>query len=575
MTQPGTSAAPAPRDRVGAPRGAVVLLFAAVALTYAVLLIVGLPHAPFDVNGFTHDSAYVDRLARNLAAGRGFVNDALWPVFLKPASIPLPFHNQNPLYAIAIAILAPVVSGDTGLAGFMISAAANAAIFWALGMLAFERLGLGVGESLIVGAAGALLPSVFYTGGRYLPDAMCAAALLWCFVWTCRRQRWAPLMAGVFFGLSWLTRSTAVLALPAIGVLMLTDRGFRRSLLDGAVMGAAALVVVSPWLVHTAHVWGSPFRSDGPFSLVAEFQARLSYGGEQQRFWHSLPTPPRLGGLIASHPGEWLSFYAHSFPALLRDIAAGFANGIVDPSSFFALMVICALAALGAWGLWRKRASLSREARSVVFAFATFLVTNVAFFALLGGSIELRYLCAMNALVGAALAVAAVRAGRLVRSEGMAAHRVEAVVVGLALVGTALALRADVRIHRFLRERNGETYSYYALARRVSAAAPGNDPVVVGNAPYFFNIATDRRALSIPESTDAELQSYMVRYGSRHVLLTDDERKFWRPTWAAPAGVPPFLRVLARDSSATLYEWSSGAQPGASAAAAAAAPIRN
>jgi 4-amino-4-deoxy-L-arabinose transferase-like glycosyltransferase len=563
---PTSNTSPATDDRDGGLRGRVTLLFGGVALIYAVLLIVGLPHAPFDVNGFSHDSAYVDRLVRNLLAGRGFVNDALWPVFLKPAAIPLPFHNQNPLYALAIALVAPLASGDTGLAGFIVSAAADAAILWALATLAFERLGLGLGESLIVGATGALFPTVFSTGGRYLPDAMCAAGLLWCFVWTCRKARWAPVMAGVFFGIAWLTRSTAVLALPTIGIFMLVDRGFRRTLVDGAVMGVAALVVASPWLVYTAQVWGSPFRSDGPFSLVAEFQARLAYGGEQQRYWHSLPTPPRLRGLIASHPTEWLSFYLHSFPPLLRAIVGGLANGIVGPGSYVALVAICVLAAFGGWRLWSTRSSLSRQDRGIMLAFAMFVATNLAFFALLGGSIELRYLCAMNALVAATLAVVAVRAARMVRSGGMGSQRLATMVVVVAAVGAALALREDARIRRFQRKPNGGTVAYYALARRMSIGAPGNDPVVVGDVPYFFNLATDRRALSIPWSTDEELRAYMTRYGSRHVLLTGDEQKFWRPSWTSDAAVPAFLRVAARDSSATLYELTSATAPRTGAA---------
>ncbi len=535
--------------------GAPALLFGVVALIFAALLIVGLPHTPFDVNGFSHDSAYVDRLVRNLLAGRGFVNDALWPVFLKPAAIPLPFHNQNPLYPLAIALVAPLVSGDTGLAGFIVSAMANAAIFWALATLAFERLRLGRGESVIVGAAGALSPTVLATGGRYLPDAMCAAAVLWCFVWTCRRGRWSPVVAGAFFGIAWLTRSTAVLALPAIGIFLLLDRGLRRTVIEGVSMGASAAVVASPWLVYTAHIWGSPFRSDGPFSLVAEFQARLSYGGEQQRYWHSLAPPPQLRGLIASHPGEWLSFYFHSFPPLVKAIVTGLANGVVGHASYVALLVIVALSAFGVWRLWDGRQSLTWQKSSNVVALVTFLATNLAFFALLGGSIELRYVCAVNAMVAAALAVVAVRAARVVRREGVHAQRVAALVAGLGIIGAALALSEDVRIYRAQREHNPETVSYYALARRASAAAPGTDPVVVGFVPYSFNLATDRRALSIPQSTDDELRAYMMRYGARHVLLTDDERSFWRPAWASPSGVPAFLRVAMRDSSATLYEW--------------------
>ena len=159
------------------------------------------------------------------------------------------------------------------------------------------------------------------------------------------------------------------------------------------------------------------------------------------------------------------------------------------------------------------------------------------------------------------LAIVAVRAARLVRSGGMGSQRLAAAMVGVAVVGAALALREDLRIYRFQREHNVATVAYYSLARRMSADAPGDDPVVVGDVPYFFNLATDRRALSIPWSTDDELRDYMTRYGSRHVLLTGDEQKYWRPSWTSDAAVPAFLRIVARDSSATLYEFTSAAPP--------------
>src|SRR6476660_7607524 len=65
---------------------------------YTGLRLVMLPADGVNVKAFGHDGAYLSTLANNLQSGRGYVNDALWLVFLMPEGLPMPFHNANPLY---------------------------------------------------------------------------------------------------------------------------------------------------------------------------------------------------------------------------------------------------------------------------------------------------------------------------------------------------------------------------------------------------------------------------------------------------------------------------------------------
>src|SRR5437764_1417774 len=94
-----------------------------------------------------------------------------------------------------------------------------------------------VGAALYTAVRLALLPAL---------QACCAAALF------CGRGPRAAALAGGLFGLAWLTRSTAMLALPAVGVFLVLRDGWKAALRDAGVFAAAAVLVALPWLWHTA-----------------------------------------------------------------------------------------------------------------------------------------------------------------------------------------------------------------------------------------------------------------------------------------------------------------------------------
>src|SRR5436309_14577919 len=74
------------------------LLLFAVVIGYLLARMLLVPTRPEFTYAFSHDSGYLADVAANLLSGKGYVDDALWLVFLQPASVPMPYHNANPLF---------------------------------------------------------------------------------------------------------------------------------------------------------------------------------------------------------------------------------------------------------------------------------------------------------------------------------------------------------------------------------------------------------------------------------------------------------------------------------------------
>ncbi len=518
------------------------------ALLTAVLLL-WIPRVPLLTLRYTHDSGYIDRLASNLVASRGFTNDALWLVFLHPPSLPMAYHNANPLYPLLMAVVSAATGVAPDVAGLALSAASAGAILWASALLARDQIGTGTVASIVVGVAVALYLPVASVGLLLLPDGVTTAFVLWAVYWFQRRDGYAAVAAaGVCFGLAWLTRSTALLVVPALFAYRCATLGWRRGLRDTLVLGAVAALVALPWLAHTARVWGSPLRSDASYSMLQEYLARTRFGGSEGRFWHSVTTPPSVGELLRSEPAAFIGHVLGDVPVTLRTTAAAYALG---HGRFYASPVALAcLTGLLAWGLTR----VPRTRRAAAAALVLVAVTHLAVLNVRGRSIEFRYLAPVSALL--ALACAGATRGAWRAALG-GAGRTRLLAGGAAAAGTVYLGMATARGVAAVAEANAPNAYNARLvsnARRLAALLPPGAPVVVGDSPYLFNVATARPSLSIPYADDSYLRGYMTRYRARHVVLSDDEVRFWRPGWLAANGRPPWLSVAARSGPYTLYQ---------------------
>ena len=90
----------------------------------------------------------------------------------------------------------------------------------------------------------------------------------------------------------------------------------------------------------------------------------------------------------------------------------------------------------------------------------------------------------------------------------------------------------DFQLARRESSPSSESVAYADLARLMNRPTARTETVIVGDSPYTYTLVTSVPALSIPESDDSYLLSYMKKYHARWVLLTPRELAFWRPKWA-------------------------------------------
>ena len=486
--------------------------------------------------GFSHDSAYIAIVARNLMSGKGWVNDASWLVFLHPAHLPMPYHNANPLYPLLTALAARACGVQIVTAGLLVSALANVLLMPA----AFYLVTYWVRDTwtaFFLSLAVTVFPSLWEDSLRMLPDALHLALLIGgmgFFVRGGQRMRCAA-AGGAFLGAAWLTRSTASLIAPALLLYALAAWGWRKALTRLLLVGVTAALIATPWWIHSARVWGSPFRSDASYYAFQDLYAR-SYGGSVERYWHSPTPPPPPGQLLRTDGLGVLSHTAGGIPKVLRVwLRAGWEDTYVPRIVLVVLLAAVALA-------------LRRHlVTAPLVASALYGTLQIAALALRADSMEPRYLAPFTALtvlwLGYGMAVLLAQ-WRLRRFTGYA------LILSCAFFGVYAPIQ-DARLARQLSAQDTAMASLRRIRRTISSTVTHQDPVIVAD-PYFYSYDTEAQALSIPESSDAYLMRYMEQYHCRWVILTDAELRFWKPAWAAQ--LPSWLRVHAVIDGNTLFE---------------------
>jgi hypothetical protein len=524
-------------------------LFIIAAVTaYAVGRILLLPQSEAILNAFDHDSAYLGIVTRNLLEGSGYINQAHWVVFLMPESLPMPYHNANPLFPTLAAfvsfIASPVVSLSPISAGYLISALSGALLLFGIAAFTF-RYSESIVRSLLVGVAVAHFPVLFSSSISYLTDAL-FTALFVCFALALTSQskhsRW---IAGTLFGLTWLTRGQAILALPAVFLLVwlraLSGERIKSSLQYLIPFLISALVVMSPWLIRNQIVWGKATYSDSSVYLFQDLHAKdLQRPGEPlrksvERVWHSAERPLSPIAVISSDPVGFAGHMLKALPMVARRTLAGWSSA--DPSAALLLLVGVALFFV----LIRPRLN------PVNIALLLYCLTVFGVFAVRPYSFEFRYLHTVCVLVAALSVYGYLQAGAVAREAIQGAGVLNRTWIVAPLAGMILwFLLIPLQLTALFQKQmaiSQKRMQYYSLAQRVNENYTLGSPVVVGFKPYFYSHATSASALSIPEKPlsvedESVLLEYMDRYNAQYVLLTDSELTFWRPEWKEnpPAG---------------------------------------
>jgi 4-amino-4-deoxy-L-arabinose transferase-like glycosyltransferase len=488
-----------------------------------------------------HDSSYILLVAQNLLAGRGFVNDAHWLVFLKPESLPIPFHNANPLYPTIIAGISFLSGLHPIRSGLLVSALSNTLLFGGLltlsGIYTNSRM-----WRLAIAVGGSAFPAVFVTSFDLLPDALWAAISVWLGASLFRMKGLsAGLICGALLGLAWLTRSSTLFLLPAIVVYVAWVRGVRGGLGQLLLMAGAAVLISLPWLVHQALVWGNPLRGDGSYYLLQDYFVDRDFSGKLSYYWHSLDEPAGLLHLLANEPLEFIGFVMRALPEYFQNVAAGWANSSIPAAVAIAILAAQALRYAVSWFSRVSNSDRGRVLPSLVAAFV-YTATLFGVLAIRPFTIELRYLVLGSVILGVILMIGFLSAA----SDLMAARRVRPWISGtVATVGLAWWLAVvpirDIGFACAASMEVTEKQEYFELARHMMRIYSPRGPVVVGDFPYYFTLATGHASLSIPYADGQDLLRYMDKYGAEFVLLTSEEVDFWLrdsgTTGDAPAGL--------------------------------------
>ena len=518
MTETPDGSRTASRSAPGRSRASGLLLWS-LWVAYVLVRTAMLPADLSETPSFTHDSGYIGIVARNLVAGRGYVNDVNWLLFLNPPALPMYFHNANPLYPTLAAGIMRLTGWDPARSAGVLSIIGSALI--GLGVYWLVRRFHPSGKLAIAGAVLAIVfPANWRISFSIMPDAlatgvtMCLLALV---VYAARWWQWV--LAGLLFGASWLTRSSATLVVPVVALWMVRRRGLTRGLTGGVLIGAASLIVATPWLVHTARVRGGPLVSDASYYWLMDYHAAHTNRGVDQYF-RSMEPPPSGATVLRTDPAGLLSFGLRGAGTTVKRALGGLAEW--DKVAALALLL-----ALGAGAMSLAKSALSLE----VVAGALVWLLTVAALAVRGPSVEARYFSVGNTFLCLLLLVpfATTLTGwrRWLRAP-------IAVYVAVTLVPQ------DLRLTRFMLTPDSSLAGFRAYAQEVARTMPDSS-AAVSHLPYLFAYHTGRRAVSPPYPGKPLLLEVMGRYHASVVMLPTDSLGYFYP--GSPAALAPDLRL--------------------------------
>lgn len=532
-------------------RSRVWVATAIVALVYVVFRVMLLPVDGDVIQFFARDEAYFAIVARNLVEGRGYVNDAHEHAFMNPASLPMPYHNQNPLFPTATAAVSIALSQDIPTSAYLVSIIGSALMIVGVALLVYyydRRLWV----SLFAAVAATTFPTEFIFSFAMSADTISLGLLLCAFAAVVRQQsRWSAVVAGLLWGLAWLARGQTQLTLPAIAVFVglhctrlgrypgaWKDAGRRL-----ALMGIAALITVSPWLIHQARVWGNPLRSDSYYSVFQDILIAESGGRQSNPYWghwklfNNPDPPPGMAEVIRRDPGSFALRLAWGSAVTVKRLLKWWSL-----DSRWGWMVFL-LGASVAFVLSRK----SRWWRTPEFiAIAVLLVPYVLMMAIRYESFEGRYLSVLTSLFVTIAALGGVEAWTVARQLN---HKALRRVASISVI-SALVLVWGFHIPRYCHTVYSRVYSpsqrliaYRDLYRELNSRYAAHRPVVVAM-PYYYTWWTSSPSVVFPMASDAYLLDYMDKYGARYILLTEAEIKERRPEWATGGRLPDGLSRL-------------------------------
>jgi hypothetical protein len=219
-----------------------------------------------------------------------------------------------------------------------------------IGLLAY-RLSADAGVALVSSMVAAGSPQLVELSTNVLSESWFSVMITLMFLASAWRIHSAPepkrevildALSGVCFGLAYLLRSQAVLALPALLWLMAQGRDARRWARHATGAAVAALVVLSPWMVRNIARFGVPFYSDATLHGAWPYVDTI-------RLSHSLERPGSPLAFALSHPG----LIAHRTLSSLREfITLTLPRELFGNPFWLSALAVAPLALVHRWKIW-------------------------------------------------------------------------------------------------------------------------------------------------------------------------------------------------------------------------------
>lgn len=441
------------------------------------------------------DAAHFLNVARCVGRGEGFSNPAAWPAWLRPERLPAPETFKDPGFPFAIAALTRLV-GDPFRAGQALSLLAGVMLppaVYALG----RRLARDRRVALVAALIAAASPILIAQSARVMAESLFTLLLTVAFVAAAppdaggrapvaRRDGWA---AGAWLGLAFLVRTQALLALPALALLLMCERPARAALERVGRALIAMIAIASPLLIRNLMRFGTPLYSDAASFAVWPFVDPLEFS-------HALTRPPAPLPFALAHAPQVL---AHTAPALVRYVRGTLPGDILGTPLWAPAVALGLILAIGRWRTWGPALLYVATVALTMSAVSW----NTRYFASTAP-----FVCLLAALGAAWLArrLPAIARGR--------AAAVVAIVTGLAL--------AVLQTRRAGRELDGamnpEIAAAIAEAPVIAARlAPGESVMAVTTS--YWSWFADRPSVHLVIAAEPEFMAVVRRYRVRWAAL--------------------------------------------------------
>ncbi len=241
---------------------------------FLLALAVRLALLPLIHNPGVNDPVHYYNLGRRLSQGAGFTIDYVWHYAKIPPEITHPVDHWMPLPGLAAAL---------GIAAGGESPRAAVSLFIVAGSLvpllvyfASLQLRLPAAGAFLAGCFAALLPEFVLNSLRTDTTILnmfflCSCLLIFNLAMERGRSRYFAL-GGCLLGLAYLTRNDSIVLLPLLLALLMyfRRRSYRSALKDSAILLAAFLALVTPWLLRNLAAYGmltSPLSARMPFMV--------------------------------------------------------------------------------------------------------------------------------------------------------------------------------------------------------------------------------------------------------------------------------------------------------------------